>query len=311
MNITADDVRSLETGETTNQLELEAPIQIVGDVHGQYTDLIRLFQHCGFPPTRTTSSSATWSIGKQGSVLLPPDGLQDQIPRELLLAAGNHECLDQPHLRLLRRVQAPFQHQDVEEVRTPARVEQHGRSRAAPPPPELSPELSPRACPLPGWHASEPPARDGRARTCSTCCRLQAIDEKIFCVHAGLSPDLNSPNQPATNADRRPRRRPALRPAVVGPGGRQAGWPRTIAATRRRGRRASSSRSMITTCARHRRRTRHARGTTDGLRTRGSRRGERRHSLRPPRLPLSPVFLPASQSPHRPCESWPTPARGV
>ena len=31
-------------------LELEAPIQIVGDVHGQYHDLLRLFEHCGFPP---------------------------------------------------------------------------------------------------------------------------------------------------------------------------------------------------------------------------------------------------------------------
>ena len=31
-------------------LELEAPIQIVGDTHGQYHDLLRLFEHCGFPP---------------------------------------------------------------------------------------------------------------------------------------------------------------------------------------------------------------------------------------------------------------------
>ncbi|ETO06762.1 hypothetical protein RFI_30628 [Reticulomyxa filosa] len=30
-------------------LELEAPIQLVGDIHGQYYDLLRLFHICGFP----------------------------------------------------------------------------------------------------------------------------------------------------------------------------------------------------------------------------------------------------------------------
>lgn len=66
-------------------LELAPPVKIVGDIHGQYTDLIRMFEMCGFPqlklpiPGRLRRSRQA-KLGDNPTA----DVLQAQVPRELL-----------------------------------------------------------------------------------------------------------------------------------------------------------------------------------------------------------------------------------
>ncbi|KAI1636499.1 Metallo-dependent phosphatase-like protein [Biscogniauxia mediterranea] len=75
-------------------LELDAPVKIVGDVHGQYTDLIRMFEMCGFPPSSNFLFLGDYvDRGKQSlETILLLLCYKIKYPENFFLLRGNHEC---------------------------------------------------------------------------------------------------------------------------------------------------------------------------------------------------------------------------
>ncbi|KAI0178804.1 Metallo-dependent phosphatase-like protein [Hypoxylon sp. FL1284] len=75
-------------------LELDAPVKIVGDVHGQYTDLIRMFEMCGFPPSANYLFLGDYvDRGKQSlETILLLLCYKLKYPENFFLLRGNHEC---------------------------------------------------------------------------------------------------------------------------------------------------------------------------------------------------------------------------
>ncbi|KAH8079665.1 Metallo-dependent phosphatase-like protein [Filobasidium floriforme] len=75
-------------------IELSPPVKIVGDVHGQYADLIRLFEMCGFPPAANYLFLGDYvDRGKQSlETILLLLCYKIKYPENFFLLRGNHEC---------------------------------------------------------------------------------------------------------------------------------------------------------------------------------------------------------------------------
>merc|ERR1719232_1055810 len=129
-------------------LELEAPIKIVADVHGQYYDLLRLFEYGGFPPEANYLFLGDYvDRGKQSletiCLLL---AYKIKYPENFFLLRGNHECA------AITRIYGFY-------------------------------DECKRRFGIKLWKIFT---------GCFNCLPIAAlIDEKIFCMHGGLSPELN------------------------------------------------------------------------------------------------------------------------
>lgn len=75
-------------------VELAPPVKIVGDVHGQYSDLIRMFEMCGFPPNSNYLFLGDYvDRGKQSlETILLLLCYKLKFPENFFLLRGNHEC---------------------------------------------------------------------------------------------------------------------------------------------------------------------------------------------------------------------------
>lgn len=75
-------------------LELGTPVKVVGDIHGQFGDLMRIFQLCGMPPTSNYLFLGDYvDRGKQSmETFLLLLCFKIRYPENVFLLRGNHEC---------------------------------------------------------------------------------------------------------------------------------------------------------------------------------------------------------------------------
>ncbi|EEF49903.1 serine/threonine-protein phosphatase PP1 isoform X2 [Ricinus communis] len=135
-----------------NLLEIKAPIRICGDIHGQYQDLLRLFEYGGYPPSCNYLFLGDYvDRGKQSletiCLLL---AYKISYPDKIFLLRGNHEDA---------KINRIYGFYDECKRRFNVRL----------------------------WKIFT---------DCFNCLPVAAlIDQKILCMHGGLSPELENVNQ--------------------------------------------------------------------------------------------------------------------
>ena len=191
-------------------LEVQAPLQIVGDIHGQYPDLLRLFEFRGMPPDANYLFLGDYvdrgANGLECMFLLM--ALKIKHPEKVWLLRGNHECA------AINRIYGFH-----DECKRNGGVESGWARGPRPPavalirwwwPRGRSPHVPEGSAAAGGLEGSTPPTT---GRPCAPPRRRYSIklwksfqelfnslplaavvDGKIFCIHGGLSPDINSPS---------------------------------------------------------------------------------------------------------------------